>query len=124
MLQESILDNDSIPHLKTEDSENHSTHPSLFNRDFHRFGKLSMLQSPTSSSSYVMILGMATSLHGTSETSKIKTPNADNLAKQGTIFTDATLVHPSVRPRYGLLTGRYSWRTRLQKGVVTGFAQV
>ena len=57
------------------------------------------------------------------ETSKIKTPNADNLAKQGTIFTDAHSGSSVCTPtRYGLLTGRYSWRTRLQKGVVTGFA--
>ena len=57
------------------------------------------------------------------ETSKIKTPNADNLAKQGTIFTDAHSGSSVCTPtHYGLLTGRYSWRTRLQKGVVTGFA--
>ncbi|MEL7496493.1 MAG: arylsulfatase [Planctomycetota bacterium] len=57
------------------------------------------------------------------ETSKIPTPNADALAKQGVIFTDAHSGSSVCTPtRYGLLTGRYAWRTRLQKGVATGFA--
>lgn len=57
------------------------------------------------------------------ETSKIPTPNADRLASEGMIFTDAHSGSSVCTPtRYGILTGRYSWRTRLQKGVVTGFA--
>ena len=56
-------------------------------------------------------------------TSRIPTPNADQLASQGMVFTDAHSGSSVCTPtRYGLLTGRYSWRTRLQKGVVTGFA--
>ncbi|MAI74089.1 MAG: arylsulfatase [Rhodopirellula sp.] len=56
-------------------------------------------------------------------TSKIPTPHADQLAAQGMAFTDAHSGSSVCTPtRYGLLTGRYSWRTRLQKGVVTGFA--
>ena len=39
------------------------------------------------------------------------------------IFTDAHSGSSVCSPtRYGIMTGRYSWRTRLQKGVVTGFA--
>ncbi len=57
------------------------------------------------------------------ETSKIPTPHADKLAAEGMIFTDAHSGSSVCTPtRYGLMTGRYSWRTRLQKGVVTGFA--
>ncbi|MCA8987036.1 MAG: arylsulfatase [Planctomycetaceae bacterium] len=57
------------------------------------------------------------------ETCRISTPNADRLASQGMIFTDAHSGSSVCSPtRYGLMTGRYSWRTRLQKGVVTGFA--
>ena len=57
------------------------------------------------------------------ETSKIPTPHADRLASQGMIFTDAHSGSSVCTPtRYGLMTGRYSWRTRVQKGVVTGFA--
>ena len=57
------------------------------------------------------------------KTSKIPTPHVDRLAKEGMIFTDAHSGSSVCTPtRYGLLTGRYSWRTRLQQGVVQGFA--
>ena len=57
------------------------------------------------------------------ETCKIDTPGADQLAREGMIFTDAHSGSSVCTPtRYGIMTGRYSWRTRLQKGVVTGFA--
>lgn len=57
------------------------------------------------------------------ETSRIPTPHADRLASEGMIFTDAHSGSSVCSPtRYGIMTGRYSWRTRLQKGVVTGFA--
>ena len=57
------------------------------------------------------------------ERGKIPTPSADRLAKDGMIFTDAHSGSSVCTPtRYGLLTGRYSWRSRLQKGVVTGNA--
>lgn len=57
------------------------------------------------------------------EHGKIKTPSADRLATEGMVFTDAHSGSSVCTPtRYGLLTGRYSWRTKLQKGVVTGFA--
>ena len=50
--------------------------------------------------------------------SKFKTPNLDRLAREGMTFTDGhcsdTVCTPS---RYGLLTGRYSWRTTLKRGV-------
>ena len=51
--------------------------------------------------------------------SKIPTPNMDSLAKDGMIFTDAHSGSAVCTPtRYGVLTGRYSWRTRLKSGVV------
>ncbi len=57
------------------------------------------------------------------ETSKIPTPCADQLAKEGMIFTDAHSGSSVCTPtRYGIMTGRYSWRSKLQSGVVTGFA--
>ena len=57
------------------------------------------------------------------ETSKIPTPHTDKLASQGMIFTDAHSGSSVCTPtRYGIMTGRYSWRSKLQKGVVTGFA--
>lgn len=57
------------------------------------------------------------------KTSKIATPCADRLAGEGMIFTDAHSGSSVCSPtRYGIMTGRHSWRTRLQSGVVTGFA--
>ena len=57
------------------------------------------------------------------ENGKIPTPAVDRLAGEGMIFTDAHSGSSVCTPtRYGLLTGRYSWRTRLQRGVVQGFA--
>ena len=54
---------------------------------------------------------------------KIKTPNLDRLAAQGMTFTDAHSGSSVCTPtRYGVLTGRYAWRTRLQNGVLYGFA--
>ena len=53
---------------------------------------------------------------------KIKTPGIDRLAKQGMSFTDAHSGSSVCTPtRYGMLTGRYSWRSKLQHGVVSGF---
>lgn len=50
---------------------------------------------------------------------KFKTPNLDRLVREGMTFTDGhssdTVCTPS---RYGLLTGRYSWRTSLKSGVM------
>ncbi|WP_208021535.1 sulfatase family protein [Flavicella sediminum] len=57
------------------------------------------------------------------ETSKIKTPHIDRLTREGMVFTDAHSGSSVCTPtRYGIMTGRYSWRTKLQSGVVQGFA--
>jgi arylsulfatase A len=50
---------------------------------------------------------------------KIATPHLDRLVGQGMSFTDAHSPSAVCSPtRYGLLTGRYSWRTRLQEWVI------
>lgn len=52
---------------------------------------------------------------------KIKTPGLDAIAKSGMILMDGHSGSSVCTPtRYGLLTGRYAWRTWLQNGVVTG----
>src|SRR4051794_12827762 len=52
---------------------------------------------------------------------KIATPNIDSLAAAGMRFTDAHTSSSVCTPtRYNLLTGRYNWRTRLQRGVLQG----
>lgn len=51
--------------------------------------------------------------------SKIPTPNINLLAKEGMRFTDAHTPSSVCTPtRYGLLTGRYSWRTELKNSVL------
>lgn len=51
--------------------------------------------------------------------SKISTPNIDQLAEEGIRFTDAHSADSVCTPsRYGLLTGRYCWRTNLKTGVL------
>ena len=53
---------------------------------------------------------------------KIATPNLDRLAAQGMTFTDAHGGSSVCTPtRYGLLTGRYAWRSRLQRGVLDNY---
>lgn len=53
--------------------------------------------------------------------SKIPTPNMDRLASEGIRFTDAHSPSAVCSPtRYGVLTGRYAWRTYLKKGVLYG----
>ena len=53
--------------------------------------------------------------------SKIITPNIDMLASAGMVFTDAHSGSSVGAPsRYGILTGRYSWRTGLKEGAIGG----
>lgn len=48
-----------------------------------------------------------------------KTENIDRIAAGGMMFTDAHSGSAVCTPtRYGVLTGRYAWRTRLKKGVL------
>mgnify|MGYP000721226777 CR=1 FL=1 len=55
--------------------------------------------------------------------SEYKTPNLDRLASQGAIFTDVHTPSAVCTPtRYGLLTGRYAWRTRMKSGVLWGYS--
>lgn len=54
--------------------------------------------------------------------SKIPTPNIDRLAAQGMRFTDAHTPSSVCTPtRYAFLTGRYTWRSQLKRGVLWGF---
>jgi arylsulfatase A-like enzyme len=55
------------------------------------------------------------------EKGKILTPNIDRLAAEGIKFTDAHTSSAVCSPtRYGILTGRYSWRSRMKQGVLSG----
>ena len=54
--------------------------------------------------------------------SRIPTPNMDRLAAEGIRFMDMHSADSVCTPsRYGLLTGRYCWRTRLQRSVLFNY---
>jgi arylsulfatase A-like enzyme len=56
--------------------------------------------------------------------SRIQTDHVDALARHGMRFTDAHSGSSVCTPtRYGILTGRYAWRTRLKKGVLNGYSE-
>jgi arylsulfatase A len=53
--------------------------------------------------------------------SKIPTPNTNKLAADGMRFTNMHATSAVCTPsRYGILTGRYAWRSRLKSGVLDG----
>lgn len=57
----------------------------------------------------------------TNPDSKISTPRLKGMADAGLTFLDAHTPSSVCTPtRYGLLTGRYNWRSRLARGVLNG----
>lgn len=55
--------------------------------------------------------------------SRIHTPNHDRIAREGITFTDSHSNSAVCTPtRYGVLTGRYCWRSRLKAGVLWGYS--
>lgn len=52
---------------------------------------------------------------------QIKTPELDKVVAEGITFTDGHSGSAVCTPtRYGLITGRYAWRTKLQSSVIKG----
>ena len=52
---------------------------------------------------------------------QIRTPHLRKMADEGLTFLDAHTPSSVCTPtRYGLLTGRYNWRSRLARGVLSG----
>lgn len=55
---------------------------------------------------------------------KIPTPNLNSMAENGVMFTDAHTSSSVCTPtRYGIITGRYNWRSTLKSGVVSGYSK-
>ena len=55
--------------------------------------------------------------------SAVPTPFANRFAEQGVRFTDMHSPSSVCTPtRYGILSGRYCWRTRLKQGVLQGYS--
>lgn len=58
------------------------------------------------------------------ENCPFQTPNFDAIAENGIAFTDAHATSAVCTPsRYGILTGRYNWRSRLKSFVLGGYSQ-
>lgn len=56
---------------------------------------------------------------------KFPTPHLDQLAADGMAFTDAHTNSSCCTPtRYGIMTGRYAWRTPLKRGVLNGYGNL
>ena len=57
-------------------------------------------------------------------TSKIKTENLDKMASESAVFLDAhSSSSVSTPTRYGILTGRYNWRSTLKGWVLDGYSK-
>lgn len=53
-----------------------------------------------------------------------KTPNFDKMSEDGIYFTDAHATSAVCTPsRYGIVTGRYNWRSKLKAGVMSGYSK-
>ena len=56
--------------------------------------------------------------------SHIQTRHIDQMAANGVMFTDAHSCSAVSTPtRYGILTGRYNWRSSLKSGVLYGYSR-
>ncbi len=54
--------------------------------------------------------------------SRISTPVMDEMAREGMLFTNAHASSSVCTPsRYGILTGRYAWRSKLKSGVLWSY---
>ncbi|MCK5279460.1 MAG: arylsulfatase, partial [Cyclobacteriaceae bacterium] len=54
--------------------------------------------------------------------SEVPTPHLNSLSEEGMMFMDAHTPSSICTPtRYGLLTGRYCWRSSLKRGVLRGY---
>ncbi|MFC5051869.1 arylsulfatase [Rubritalea spongiae] len=58
------------------------------------------------------------------ERGKIPTPHMDKVAAEGMTFTDAHTSSSVCTPtRYSIMTGRYNWRSKLQRSVLDGYGE-
>ena len=82
-------------------------------------------QSPKPNVIYILADDMGYGdLQSLNPDSHIPTPNMDKIVNEGVYFTDAHTNSSVCTPtRYGILTGRYAWRTSLKKGVLWGYSK-
>ncbi|HEV7347951.1 arylsulfatase [Telluribacter sp.] len=82
-------------------------------------------QAPVTKPNFIYILADDMGLGDVSAynaAARFRTPHIDKLASEGMSFTDAHSGSAVCTPtRYGILTGRYSWRSKLKKGVTWSY---
>ena len=55
--------------------------------------------------------------------SRIRTSNLDRMASESAVYMDAHSSSSVSSPtRYGILTGRYNWRSTLKRSVLNGYS--
>ena len=85
---------------------------------------LSGVEQPTTHPNVIFVLTDDLGIGDVSPTNpecKIKTPHLQKMADEGITFHDAHTSSSVCTPtRYGVLTGRYNWRSRLARGVLSG----
>lgn len=91
------------------------------------FGILTGIQAKDKAPNIIFILADDMGygdVSGLNKQSKVKTPYLDNMIQNGVSFSDAhTSSSVSTPTRYGVLTGRYNWRSRLKRGVLNGYSK-
>ena len=91
---------------------------------FHTLGcKLNFSENKNPNIVYILADDMGYGdLSSLNENSGIQTPNMDKIVKEGIYFSDAHSNSSVCTPsRYGILTGRYAWRSNLKNGVLWGY---
>ena len=83
------------------------------------FGEINAVETTRPNMIYIMADDLGYGDLGSYGATRFQTPNIDILAKEGIRFTDAHSPDSVCTPtRYGVLTGRYSWRGRLKSKVL------
>ena len=83
------------------------------------FGEINAAETTRPNMIYIMADDLGYGDLGSYGATRFQTPNIDILAKEGIRFTDAHSPDSVCTPtRYGVLTGRYSWRGRLKSKVL------
>ena len=73
--------------------------------------------------SYLLAMGYG-DVSAYNKDSHIQTRHIDQMAANGVMFTDAHSCSAVSTPtRYGILTGRYNWRSSLKSGVLYGYSR-
>ncbi|MFM8931997.1 MAG: sulfatase-like hydrolase/transferase, partial [Gemmataceae bacterium] len=89
-------------------------------------GGIASANAPLSKPNFVVILADDMGwgdLGAYNAASRIPTPRMDQMARESRRFLDAHSPSGVCTPtRYGLLTGRYSWRGKLKSGVLQGYS--